>query len=332
MRRTLGALVLFIVTGAGCIGRPLPSPPDGGGDAAAPPDDATAPPDGATAPPDGGLACQQCTSFSSAVNRGAIGQSALVETSGLAASRLHPGVLYAHNDSGDTARFFALDDRGAPLGEFILEGATAVDWEDIAVGPCPSGSCVYLGDIGSNNGYRLTRYIYRVPEPDVAVGRPAGLVTVTYDRLSYVYSKGASPDAETLLVHPVSGKMYVVEKVALGQNRQSAVHSLSIFSDSSGTAQPLGYLTIPRQNDVNITGGDIHPCGNAILLRTYGGVYRLTLPAGADFNTIFTQPVEALTPSPPDVFGESITWAADGQGYYTTSEGSGQPLYYTGCR
>lgn len=327
MRRALSALVLFVVTGAGCIGRPLPSTPDGGGG------DAAAPPGDAAALPDGGLMCQQCTNFSSAVARGNLTQAALVETSGLAASRLHPGVLYAHNDSGDTARFFAIDDRGAPLGEFTLPGATANDWEDIAVGPCPTGSCVYLADIGANNGYRANYDIYRVPEPDVAVGRPAGLVTVTYERLPFVYSKAASKDSETLLVHPVSGEIYVIEKVPLGQNRPSTVHSLAgIAPGSFVVARPIATLTIPRTNDIYITAGDIHPCGNAVLLRTYAGAYRLTLPTGTVFNDIFNQPIETLTPSPPDFLGESITWAADGQGYYTIGEGSGVPLYYTGCR
>jgi hypothetical protein len=160
-----------------------------------------------------------------------------------------------------------------------------------------------------------------------------GQVTVSYDRLTFSYAKGLSQDSETLLVHPVTGVPYVIEKVPLGQDRASAIYSLAgLVSNSTTIAYPLGYLTIPRANDANITGGDVHPCGNAVLLRTYGGVYRLTLPEGANFDTIFTQPVEALTPSPPDVLGESITWAADGLGYYTTSEGSGQPLYYTGCR
>jgi hypothetical protein len=319
MRRLLGALIVLIATGAGCTGRPPLSPLDGGGDAGP--------------PPDGGLVCQQCTSFGAPVQRGGLGQSSLVETSGLAASRLHPGVLYAHNDSGDFPRFFALDDRGAPLGEFSLPGARAIDWEDIAVGPCPTGSCVYLGDIGANNEYRAQYDIYRVPEPDVAVGRPVGLVTVTYERLSFVYSKAASKDSEALLVHPVSGAIYVVEKVPFGQTRPSTVHALgNIAPGSSVVARPIANLTIPRANDLYITAGDIHPCGNAVLLRTYAGVYRLTLPAGADFDTIFSQPLEPLTPSPPDILGESITWSADGQGYFTTSEGSGQPLYHTGCR
>src|SRR4051812_14016824 len=52
----------------------------------------------------------------------------LEELSGLAVSAAHRGVVYAHNDSGDSARFFAFRIDGVPLGEFRLEGVDAIDW------------------------------------------------------------------------------------------------------------------------------------------------------------------------------------------------------------
>src|SRR6476619_6236933 len=75
----------------------------------------------------------------------------LPELSGLAASRLHPGTLYAHNDSGDYARFFAIDESGRFLAQIDLPGATSIDWEDIAVARCPTGWCVFVADIGDND-------------------------------------------------------------------------------------------------------------------------------------------------------------------------------------
>lgn len=72
------------------------------------------------------------------------------EASGLAASRLHPGVLYTHNDSGDRARIFALDSEdGRMLAQYQVLPADHHDWEDMAVGVCPSeaGSCIYIGKL-----------------------------------------------------------------------------------------------------------------------------------------------------------------------------------------
>ena len=50
--------------------------------------------------------------------------------SGLAASHRHPGVLYTHNDSGDTPRFFAIDANANVLAEVRLDGANALDREE----------------------------------------------------------------------------------------------------------------------------------------------------------------------------------------------------------
>src|SRR5687767_12057876 len=56
----------------------------------------------------------------------------LPEGSGIAASRRHPGVLWAHNDSGDPL-IFALNEQGKVTGRVRLNGAEVDDWEDIAV-------------------------------------------------------------------------------------------------------------------------------------------------------------------------------------------------------
>ena len=80
-----------------------------------------------------------------------LGDPELVELSGLVAGKKNAGVLFAHNDSGDAPRFFAMDLEGKALGRFELEGATAIDWEDLALGPCGADSCVYLGDVSTNH-------------------------------------------------------------------------------------------------------------------------------------------------------------------------------------
>ena len=67
------------------------------------------------------------------------------EASGIAVSRNSPGVLWAHNDSRE-AVVFALDVQGAVKGRVRVTNAQIDDWEDIAVGPCPKGSCLYVGD------------------------------------------------------------------------------------------------------------------------------------------------------------------------------------------
>ena len=73
---------------------------------------------------------------------GTVASAAVDELSGISASRRTDGVWWVHNDSGDSARVFAVGTDGRDLGEFDLAGTAAVDWEDIAVGPGPVARCL----------------------------------------------------------------------------------------------------------------------------------------------------------------------------------------------
>jgi hypothetical protein len=280
---------------------------------------------------DGSAACG-CDAYSQPVLLGNIDATILPELSGLAASRSHAGVLYAHNDSGDAARFFALRDSAVLLGEFDLFGATAVDWEDIAVGPCPSGTCVFLGDTGDNDIKRAEYAVYRVAEPDPTAA--AGMKqTVPYTRFRFIYPDGPH-NAETLLVHPTTGDVYVVTKVG-----GYAAHVYRLPSDAKPdtltTLVAIGPLGLPAEAGV-VTAGDIAPCGTRVILRTYGALYEFRVPAGGPFEAVFAMagssvPVGSLIDEPQ---GEAVAYAPSGFGYYTASESRGAMtvgLHMTTC-
>jgi len=60
--------------------------------------------------------------------------SRIDEASGIGVGIASPGVVYVQNDSGDAARFFAVDaSTGATLAVYSVPGAQNVDWEDLAV-------------------------------------------------------------------------------------------------------------------------------------------------------------------------------------------------------
>jgi hypothetical protein len=259
--------------------------------------------------------CQACSSYGEVKALGLIPPK-LPELSGLAASVRHPGTLYAHNDSGDMARFFALSQAAEIAAEMDLTGATATDWEDIAVGPCPGGSCVYAGDIGDNNLVRAEYVIYRVAEPDELPENGAA-ITVTYERFPFVYPDGRH-NAETLLVHPSTGRVFVLTKVG---GAPSTVYEmpLPLAPDQTVTLTQVTTLSLPATAGV-VTGGDFHPCGDRLLLRTYGAVYELSASAAdAPLESLFkVQPVQV--PAAVEPKGEAITYAADGRSYFTASE------------
>lgn len=262
---------------------------------------------------------------------GTVANAALTEISGLAASRAHPGVLWTHNDSGDGPELYAMAADGADLGAFVVEGAEAIDWEDLAVGPGPEPdrSYLYAADIGDNNAARDPVTVYRVPEPTAvpsAGGTLAGTETV---RLRY---PGGPADAEALLVDPVNGDLVVVTKTYVGTARILRAPAASIVDGATVTLTDEGTITLTPPAGSNaalpgmaVTGGDISPDGSLIALRTYQTVLVFDrVEGGSVAEALLGSPCSGPQATEPQ--GEAIAFTADGSAYLTASEGSGVPL------
>ena len=113
------------------------------------------------------------------------------ESSGLAVSPSHPGLLYTLNDSDNAASVYAIDRRtGDVVGVTTLGDYALTDTEAIAAG---ADGTLWIGDIGDNSGSRHDVALYAIPEP----GR--GDSTVTPKRYPIRYPSGPQ-DAETVLV------------------------------------------------------------------------------------------------------------------------------------
>ncbi len=95
----------------------------------------------------------------------------LHESSGVVASRQNAGLFWTHNDSGNRPVVYGVQFGGSEEGivtRINLDGASAVDWEDIALGPCPwsvSSSCLYVADIGDNFRRRSSVAVIVFEEP-----------------------------------------------------------------------------------------------------------------------------------------------------------------------
>jgi hypothetical protein len=154
---------------------------------------------------------------------------------------------------------FALDSRGAIQGQVRVSGAKVEDWEAVAVGPCGSASCLYLGDIGDNDGRRRRVTIYRVQEPQNA----SGTVTVT-DVFHATYPDGAH-DAETLLI--ADGRLYIVTK---GESGPVALFRFPADLQAGATMklERVGEVTGKPDAGARITDGSVSPDGQWVLLRS----------------------------------------------------------------
>ncbi|HEV7302236.1 MAG TPA: hypothetical protein VGN72_23055 [Tepidisphaeraceae bacterium] len=132
---------------------------------------------------------------------------AITESSGIVASRRHPGVFWTHDDSGNAPRIFAVKQDGTLLATYTI-GAKNVDWEDIAI---DDDGHLYIGDIG-NNARRRDRgpAVYQIDEPDPSVPVPAGAPALRV-KARYPLAYPADPfDAEALFVWQDHG--YIVSK------------------------------------------------------------------------------------------------------------------------
>lgn len=262
---------------------------------------------------------------------GQIKSSEITESSGLAASLCQPNVLWTHNDSGDGPYIYAMDSTGANLGTWKVRNAENSDWEDMAAIRNADGQCfLYIGEIG--NTEKLTRSvhkIYRVREPvilpqDANSLRADARDTEPAEVLSFKYPE-ASHDAETLLVHPTTGDLYVLTKQ---RSRPSSIYKIkAAFGGAVALgAQKIGEITVPAIPNGLLTGGSISPDGSRVILCDYAAAYEISLPAGAgSFDEIWKQKPVAIDLGSRKQ-GEAISYSADGASIFATSEGRRPPV------
>lgn len=189
--------------------------------------------------------------------------SRITESSGLA---VVGGDLVTVNDSGDRPRVYVVDPTsGATVGTTEWDG-DAVDIEAVAPG---RDATVWVGDIGDNRARRASLRITRVP-----VGR--GDRSVGGETWTVTYPDGAR-DAESLAVHPTSGRAIVVSKELFGGVAYS-------FDPPSGG----GTATLTRVADGlprMATDAAFFPDGRHLVVRTYGSATVYAYPAWTEVGT-----------------------------------------------
>ena len=268
--------------------------------------------------------------FAPPVIIGTIKSADITESSGIAASRCQNGVLWTHNDSGDDAFIFAIGMSGEDLGTWKIPNARNIDWEDIATSKDKAGKCyLFIGEIGDNRAKRAEHAIYRIREPIVKPGesgsnRKDPLFSETADVLRFSYPDFIQ-DAETLMVHPTTGDIYVVTKRVSGP---AGVYRLKpeFNREDMVKAEKVTEISVPAIPNGFLTGGDISPDGRQVVICDYTQAYEWTLPDGAaSFDEIWKEkPVSINLGSRAG--GESVAYSADGAAIFATSEGKRSPL------
>jgi len=218
----------------------------------------------------------------------------VTESSGLALSRRHPHTVWTVNDSGDSARIFALDTRtGRTVGVHTF-GAPVRDVEALAV--APQGR-VLVADIGDNTASRELVRVFWFDEPEL------GTTSGGWASWELAYPDGPH-DAESLAVDPVTGRVVIVTK-----GRDGAAYALPQAPSRRGVNELVRLGPAPS----GATDAVYLPDGSALAVRTYTRLHLLD-PR--------TWSVRASRILPLQQQGETLALAPDGRRLLVGSEGA----------
>ncbi len=274
---------------------------------------------------------------------GVLEHPALKESSGLAASRRDPGVLWTHNDSGGKPRLFACTIQGQHLAVVRIQGVGARDWEDIAAFALDGKAWLLVGDVGDNWARRQDCILYVVEEPVVDhIHAESELVVPVAWKIPFTYEDGPR-DCEAVAVDATSNQVLLVSKrtapVALytlpllpeGDRplvaRRRAVLGLA---DKANPSDPTGHRSYV-QWQFQPTAMDVAPDGSAVLVLTYGHAYLFPRVKGEKWETALSG-VPQFVSVPGRTQGESGCFSADGRAIFVGSEGRSSPLWQISLR
>jgi hypothetical protein len=209
----------------------------------------------------------------------ALARQDILEVSGVAASRLNPGILYIHQDSGDPNQVYLTNGNGEDKGTLTLSSVSNRDWEDIAIGPGPVAGVnyIYVGDIGDNDSKYSSVFVYRFPEPGLTGKASPYIANIpTVDKIELKYPDGPG-NAETLMVDPLTKDIYIASK-------QSNLSKIYVARYPQSTTAVTVMTPVVQLYFNKATGGDISPDGTEILLRSNELIWYWKLPAGTSIS------------------------------------------------
>ena len=248
----------------------------------------------------------------------------VAEASGVVPSPTTAGLLWLHNDSGDSARLFAVSTAGQVLGELRLPGVTAVDFEDLAAAPCPDAraACLWVADTG-DNGWdtataRAALAVYAVREPAVDVATSFMPIDAARVWRFPFTAEGGPANVEAFVALPDASALVFYEK----KNDGARILRLDapFLEDTVVEARVISHFDTPGTGTALrlATSADLHPSGTRLLLRTYQALWQ------AELATVALDDVEqgdfVQVAQPAELQGEAACYDESGQGVWTLSE------------
>ena len=264
---------------------------------------------------------------------GVLADPDLDEVSGLAASRAHPGIYWAQNDSGNPAKLMAIKTDGSRVATMTLTGAENVDWEDLDAFDLNGKHYLMVADTGDNGGIRKQLTLYVVEEPaklrDGGTLKPAWVI-------NFKWPDGAR-DCEATAVDAANGEVLLISKkrvppelfrVPLRPNNHElqTAELLATLSDISQPSQEeLKKNPVYGRYRSQITAADLSTNGRVLAVLNYHSVHLYVRNAGQDWAQVMkTVPGQLELPWLPQA--EGIAFSPDGRSLLIGSEQRPSPL------
>ena len=189
------------------------------------------------------------------------------ETSGLANVN---GKIYTHNDSGGSNLLYEINaSTGDVIRSITVNGATNVDWEDLAY----DDTHLYIADIGNNLGNRSNLKIYKILKSDLDANITVNAETIAFsytDQTTFTYDPFTTPyDAEALIAY--NGQLYVFTK-------NWADHTSKVYSIPTIPGSYEVTSVSEKALDVMVTGAAIDGAGSSVTLVGYTNPYDIDTP------------------------------------------------------
>lgn len=211
----------------------------------------------------------------------------LNESSGLALSVRDPSIFWTLNDSGGEPCVFAIDRSGKTRAKVRVRDAANFDWEDIASGKDEQGApTLFIGDIGDNLYIRASIQVYQIPEPEIsAAGKSVAETETAAPQIWRAHYPDGKKNAESLLVHPQTRRLYVLTKSDDGRCALYAFPQ-TLQPKVSMVLEKVADLTFPTliragkrpHDNCMTTAACFSPDGSRMVVSTYSSLYEWQLP------------------------------------------------------
>ena len=176
---------------------------------------------------------------------GSVEEETLIETSGLAQSKIDNSLFYAINDSGNDPKLFGLDSSGKHLGTWNIDYRPKHDFEDLAAFEIEGDPYLLVADTGDNLNWRKSQSLLLLKEPSLeGIGKNLDVVK----RVTFSFLNGHR-DIESVAVDESGKAAYIVSKKRIPPE----VFRVSLDHEGHQILEALGTInSIPAPTPLDI--------------------------------------------------------------------------------